>query len=49
MRGIQRMLLAEDVKVAGAHAVVVGRSEIVGKPMALLLMQRGEGGDATVA
>ena len=36
------------IPIAGRHAVVVGRSDIVGKPMALLLMQRGEGGDATV-
>ncbi len=28
--------------------VVVGRSDIVGKPMAMMLMQRGPGGDATV-
>jgi methylenetetrahydrofolate dehydrogenase (NADP+)/methenyltetrahydrofolate cyclohydrolase len=28
--------------------VVVGRSDIVGKPMAIMLMQRGGGGDATV-
>ena len=36
------------IETAGRHAVVVGRSDIVGKPMALLLVQRGEGGDATV-
>lgn len=46
--GIQRMLLDAEVPVAGAHAVVLGRSNIVGKPMALLLMQKGAGGDATV-
>jgi methylenetetrahydrofolate dehydrogenase (NADP+)/methenyltetrahydrofolate cyclohydrolase len=44
-----RMLLTEyDVPTAGAHCVVVGRSTIVGKPMAALLVQAGPGGDATV-
>ncbi len=46
--GIQQLLLRNNIPTAGRHAVVVGRSEIVGKPMALLLMQRGAGGDATV-
>ena len=46
--GCQRLLIESGVQVAGAHAVVLGRSMIVGKPMALLLMQKGLGGDATV-
>jgi methylenetetrahydrofolate dehydrogenase (NADP+)/methenyltetrahydrofolate cyclohydrolase len=46
--GIQRLLLRNGIAIAGQHVVVVGRSDIVGKPMALLLMQRGPGGDATV-
>lgn len=46
--GIQKMLLRNNVPIAGANVVIVGRSDIVGKPMALLLMQRGAGGDATV-
>ena len=46
--GCQRLLLEAGVETAGAHAVVLGRSMIVGKPMALLLMQKGRGGDATV-
>jgi methylenetetrahydrofolate dehydrogenase (NADP+) / methenyltetrahydrofolate cyclohydrolase len=46
--GIQQLLIRNAIPTAGKQAVVVGRSEIVGKPMALLLMQRGEGGDATV-
>ena len=46
--GCQRLLIASGIETAGAHAVVVGRSMIVGKPMALLLMRRGPGGDATV-
>ena len=46
--GIQQLLLRRNIKIAGANVVVVGRSDIVGKPMAIMLMQRGEGGDATV-
>jgi methylenetetrahydrofolate dehydrogenase (NADP+)/methenyltetrahydrofolate cyclohydrolase len=42
------MLLRNNIPIAGANVVVVGRSDIVGKPMAILLMQRGKGGDATV-
>ena len=46
--GIQRLLAAADVDPEGRDAVVVGRSEIVGKPMANLLIQKAEGGNATV-
>ncbi len=46
--GCQRLLAEYSVPTAGAHAVVLGRSEIVGKPMALLLVQRGAVADATV-
>ncbi len=46
--GCQRLLMEAGVETSGAHAVVLGRSLIVGKPMALLLMQKGAGGDATV-
>jgi len=46
--GVQRLLMAGGVPIAGAHVVVIGRSEIVGKPMAIMLMQKGPGGDATV-
>ena len=46
--GCQRLLLAAGVETAGAKVVLVGRSMIVGKPMALLLMAKGVGGDATV-
>lgn len=46
--GCIRLLKEAGVQTAGARAVVLGRSMIVGKPMALLLMARGEGGDATV-
>jgi methylenetetrahydrofolate dehydrogenase (NADP+) / methenyltetrahydrofolate cyclohydrolase len=46
--GIRELLLHVGVDTRGAHAVVLGRSQLVGKPMALLLMQKGSGGDATV-
>lgn len=46
--GVQQMLIASGTQVAGAHAVVLGRSEIVGKPMGMLLVQRGEAANATV-
>jgi methylenetetrahydrofolate dehydrogenase (NADP+)/methenyltetrahydrofolate cyclohydrolase len=46
--GCQRLLIDAGIETAGAHAVVIGRSMIVGKPMALLLMAKGPGGDATV-
>jgi methylenetetrahydrofolate dehydrogenase (NADP+)/methenyltetrahydrofolate cyclohydrolase len=47
-RGIQQLLLRHSVRVAGKHVVIVGRSDIVGKPMANLLMQRSPHADATV-
>ncbi|WP_135534578.1 bifunctional methylenetetrahydrofolate dehydrogenase/methenyltetrahydrofolate cyclohydrolase [Halostella pelagica] len=46
--GIQRLLAAAGVDPEGKDAVVVGRSEIVGKPMANLLIQKADGGNATV-
>ncbi len=46
--GCIRLLIEAGIETAGKRAVVVGRSMIVGKPMALLLMKRGPGGDATV-
>lgn len=39
--GVMKMLEAAAVPVKGAHAVVIGRSNIVGKPMAMLLLQAG--------
>lgn len=44
--GVMKMLEFEGIETAGQHAVIIGRSDIVGKPMAGLLMQRGA--DATV-
>ncbi|MGH7533231.1 MAG: bifunctional methylenetetrahydrofolate dehydrogenase/methenyltetrahydrofolate cyclohydrolase FolD [Gemmatimonadales bacterium] len=46
--GIIQMLLREQVETKGAHAVVLGRSTIVGRPLANLLMQDAPGGNATV-
>jgi methylenetetrahydrofolate dehydrogenase (NADP+)/methenyltetrahydrofolate cyclohydrolase len=46
--GIIKMLRRADVETAGKHVVVVGRSATVGKPLANLLLNRGEGGNATV-
>jgi methylenetetrahydrofolate dehydrogenase (NADP+)/methenyltetrahydrofolate cyclohydrolase len=46
--GVQRLLIESKIDIAGAHVVVLGRSMIVGKPLALLLMQKRQGGDATV-
>ncbi|MGA8655063.1 MAG: bifunctional methylenetetrahydrofolate dehydrogenase/methenyltetrahydrofolate cyclohydrolase FolD [Chthoniobacterales bacterium] len=46
--GCQRLLLESDIETEGAHIVVLGRSMLVGKPLAFLLMQKGRGGDATV-
>jgi methylenetetrahydrofolate dehydrogenase (NADP+)/methenyltetrahydrofolate cyclohydrolase len=46
--GCQRLLTESGIEISGAHVVVLGRSMIVGKPLALLLMRKGQGGDATV-
>lgn len=46
--GIQQLLLRSGVEVAGAEVVIVGRSNIVGKPLAALLVQKGAGANATV-
>lgn len=46
--GIIQLLIREKIETKGAHAVVLGRSTIVGRPMANLLMQDAPGGNATV-
>ena len=46
--GCQRLLVEAGVETAGAHVVMLGRSMLVGKPFALLMMGKGAGGDATV-
>jgi methylenetetrahydrofolate dehydrogenase (NADP+) / methenyltetrahydrofolate cyclohydrolase len=47
-KGVVDLLLRSGHDPAGKHVVVVGRSNIVGRPMASLLLRRGTGGDATV-
>lgn len=46
--GIMELLRRYNVPVKGGRAVVLGRSNIVGKPMAMMLMQKGDNADATV-
>ncbi|MFK7818124.1 MAG: bifunctional methylenetetrahydrofolate dehydrogenase/methenyltetrahydrofolate cyclohydrolase FolD [Planctomycetaceae bacterium] len=46
--GIQELLRINDINTSGMHAVVIGRSEIVGKPMASMLVQRGNVANCTV-
>jgi methylenetetrahydrofolate dehydrogenase (NADP+)/methenyltetrahydrofolate cyclohydrolase len=46
--GVQRLLIESRININGAHVVVLGRSMIVGKPVALLLMQKNEKANATV-
>jgi methylenetetrahydrofolate dehydrogenase (NADP+) / methenyltetrahydrofolate cyclohydrolase len=46
--GIVEMLIRKNVKIEGAHVVVVGRSNIVGKPVANMLLQKNDRGNATV-
>jgi methylenetetrahydrofolate dehydrogenase (NADP+)/methenyltetrahydrofolate cyclohydrolase len=46
--GVQQMLVRAGVETSGAHVVIVGRSNIVGRPMASLLLHKGAGANATV-
>jgi len=46
--GVQELLIRSGVETKGAHIVIVGRSNIVGKPLAVMLMQKAKGADATV-
>jgi methylenetetrahydrofolate dehydrogenase (NADP+) / methenyltetrahydrofolate cyclohydrolase len=46
--GIQELLVRSQVPLAGAEVVILGRGNIVGKPMAALLCQKGKGANATV-
>jgi methylenetetrahydrofolate dehydrogenase (NADP+) / methenyltetrahydrofolate cyclohydrolase len=46
--GVQQLLVRNNIPVSGRHVVVLGRSNIVGKPLALILLQKGSGADATV-
>jgi methylenetetrahydrofolate dehydrogenase (NADP+) / methenyltetrahydrofolate cyclohydrolase len=46
--GVQQLLLRNNISPEGKHVVIVGRSNIVGKPLALILMQKAPGANATV-
>ena len=46
--GVQRLLIESKIDITGVHVVILGRSMIVGKPLALLLMQKNKDADATV-
>jgi methylenetetrahydrofolate dehydrogenase (NADP+)/methenyltetrahydrofolate cyclohydrolase len=46
--GVQELLVRSGVELKGKHVVIVGRSNIVGKPLAVMLMQKARGADATV-
>jgi methylenetetrahydrofolate dehydrogenase (NADP+) / methenyltetrahydrofolate cyclohydrolase len=46
--GCQRLLAESGIETSGAHVVIIGRSMLVGKPLGLLLLRKGKGGDATV-
>jgi methylenetetrahydrofolate dehydrogenase (NADP+)/methenyltetrahydrofolate cyclohydrolase len=46
--GVQQLLVRNRIAVDGKHVVIVGRSNIVGKPLALILIQKAAGANATV-
>ena len=46
--GVRELLVASGIETRGAHVVILGRSQIVGKSLGLLLLGKGPGGDATV-
>jgi methylenetetrahydrofolate dehydrogenase (NADP+)/methenyltetrahydrofolate cyclohydrolase len=46
--GVQQLLVQNQIELAGRHVVIVGRSDIVGRPLSIMLSQKGPGGDATV-
>jgi methylenetetrahydrofolate dehydrogenase (NADP+)/methenyltetrahydrofolate cyclohydrolase len=47
-QGVQQLLVRSGIEIAGRHVVILGRSEIVGRPLSIMLSQKGPGGDATV-
>lgn len=46
--GIQQLLLRNNIEIEGKHVVIIGRSNIVGKPLAMILIQKKPGANATV-
>jgi methylenetetrahydrofolate dehydrogenase (NADP+)/methenyltetrahydrofolate cyclohydrolase len=47
-QGVQQLLVRNGIETAGRHVVILGRSEIVGRPLSIMLSQRGSGADSTV-
>ena len=47
-QGVQQLLVRSGIEVAGKHVVILGRSDIVGRPLSIMLSQRAPGADATV-
>ncbi|HPU08150.1 MAG TPA: bifunctional 5,10-methylene-tetrahydrofolate dehydrogenase/5,10-methylene-tetrahydrofolate cyclohydrolase, partial [Candidatus Atribacteria bacterium] len=47
--GVQELLLRYNLSPEGKNVVIVGRSNIVGKPLAMMLVQKGRGANATVS
>src|SRR4051812_43789060 len=47
-QGVQQLLIRSGIEIAGRNVVILGRSEIVGRPLSIMLSQPGKGGDATV-
>jgi methylenetetrahydrofolate dehydrogenase (NADP+)/methenyltetrahydrofolate cyclohydrolase len=46
--GIQQLILRNGIEITGKHVVIVGRSNIVGKPLAMILIQKKKGANATI-
>jgi methylenetetrahydrofolate dehydrogenase (NADP+)/methenyltetrahydrofolate cyclohydrolase len=46
--GIQQLLIRNNIDIPGKHVVIIGRSNIVGKPLAMILVQKKDGANATV-
>ena len=46
--GIQQLMIRNGIEIAGNRVVIVGRSDIVGKPLAIMLAAKRDGGNATV-
>jgi methylenetetrahydrofolate dehydrogenase (NADP+)/methenyltetrahydrofolate cyclohydrolase len=47
-QAVQQLLVRSGIEIAGRHVVILGRSDIVGRPLSIMLSQRAPGGDATV-
>src|SRR5437773_1986336 len=46
--GVQQILVRNQIRIDGQHVVIMGRSNIVGKPLAMMLMQKADGANATL-